>query len=310
MGYKLAGYEVLGGVEIDPEMMKIYKANHNPKHSYLMGIQEFNKIPAEKLPAELLNLDILDGSPPCSSFSLAGSREEAWGEKKKFREGQTSQVLDDLFFHFIRTASILRPKVIIAENVKGLTMGKAKGYVKQIAQGFDDAGYTLQLFLLNAAFMGVPQRRERVFFIASRKDLKLKSLKMDFRETPFTVKEAFAGVTGKGKEQTKSINLEYWRQTKPGNNLSKVHPKGNLFNIFKLDPYGIAPTLSATARCMLHWDTMRNLCKLEYIRLQTFPDDYQFKTDRNAGYICGMSVPPFMMQRVAVQVLEQWLSKP
>ena len=89
MGYKLAGYDVLGGVEIDPEMMKIYRANHNPKHSYLMGIQEFNKILNDKLPKELFNLDILDGSPPCSSFSMAGSREKAWGKKKKFREGQT-----------------------------------------------------------------------------------------------------------------------------------------------------------------------------------------------------------------------------
>lgn len=97
-----------------------------------MGIQEMNKL--YNLPAELYNLDILDGSPPCSTFSMAGQREENWGKNKKFREGQTSQVLDDLFFEFIDLAKILKPKIVIAENVKGLVMGNAKGYVNMIVK--------------------------------------------------------------------------------------------------------------------------------------------------------------------------------
>ena len=60
MGYKLAGFNVLGGVELDPEIMSIYRANHYPKHSYLMGVQQFNKIPLDDLPNELKNLDILE----------------------------------------------------------------------------------------------------------------------------------------------------------------------------------------------------------------------------------------------------------
>ena len=100
MGYKLAGFDVLGGVEIDPEIMAIYRANHKPKHSYLMGVQQFNNLPLESLPNELKNLDLLDGSPPCSSFSMAGSREKKWGNAHHFREGQARQILDDLFFHF------------------------------------------------------------------------------------------------------------------------------------------------------------------------------------------------------------------
>src|SRR6185503_9599664 len=119
---------------------------------------------------EFYNLDILDGSPPCSTFSMAGSREEAWGKEKQFREGQAMQTLDDLFFDFIALANKLKPKVIIAENVKGLIQGNAKGYVKEIYQKFEDTGYNVQLFLLNAATMGVPQRRERVFFIGLRND--------------------------------------------------------------------------------------------------------------------------------------------
>ena len=69
MGYKLAGYEHLGGVEIDPKVAAVYKANHKPKHLYVEDIRAFNQ--RTDLPAELFSLDLLDGSPPCSSFSSA-----------------------------------------------------------------------------------------------------------------------------------------------------------------------------------------------------------------------------------------------
>ena len=60
MGYKLAGYTVLGNCEIDPEMMKLYRRNHHPKYPYLMDIREFNQL--QVYPEELRHLDILDGS--------------------------------------------------------------------------------------------------------------------------------------------------------------------------------------------------------------------------------------------------------
>ena len=104
MGYKLAGCDVLGCCEIDPKMNEVYVANHHPKYNYLMDIRDFNAIPNDELPEDLFNLDILDGSPPCTTFSVSGNREETWGKEKKFREGQKSQTLDDLSFVFIETA--------------------------------------------------------------------------------------------------------------------------------------------------------------------------------------------------------------
>ena len=80
MGYKLAGVDVLGCCEIDPKMNKTYVENHHPKHNYCMDIREFNNIPNEELPKELFELDVLDGSPPCTTFSMAGEREESWGK--------------------------------------------------------------------------------------------------------------------------------------------------------------------------------------------------------------------------------------
>lgn len=278
MGYKLAGFEVLGGVEIDPEMMAVYRANHKPKHSYLMGVQNFVKIPNEDLPEELFRLDILDGSPPCSSFSMAGSREKKWGGEHHFREGQAAQHLDDLFFDFIAVAEKLRPKVVIAENVKGLIQGNAKGYVKQIFAGFRAAGYTTQLFLVNAAATGVPQRRERTVFVAVREDI--------------------------GRKVHFSFNEEQipWTKVYSGDMDSEAKICESRYGDILLEKNRPATTICTINR---YFVTQNKQVNDETIsKLQSFPDDYGFLASK-VKYICGMSVPPFMMQRIALEVGKQ-----
>ena len=309
MGYKLAGFDVMGGVEIDPEMMEIYRKNHNPRHSFLMGVGDFNLIENEKLPKELFEIDILDGSPPCSSFSMAGSREKEWGNKKKFREGQSEQILDDLFFDFIRTAEKLKPKIVVAENVKGLVMGKARGYVKQIFAAFDKIGYDVQLFILNAAMMGVPQRRERTFFIARRRNLILPKIKLQFQEKEITAQNAFiANIRTSGSRTYKEDIQQEWSRTRFGHSFSDAHIKKHHFNWIKLHPHRAACTIASSSSHMIFkWDEFRSLNEGELIRLQSFPDDYDFMKQW-AGYVTGMSVPPLMMQRIALEIAHLILS--
>ena len=300
MGYKLAGFDVLGGVEIDPKMMAIYRKNLNPVFSYEMPIQEFKL--RKDIPEELFNLDILDGSPPCSSFSMAGSREDAWGENKKFREGQAKQILDDLFFHFIDVAKILKPKIVIAENVKGLIIGNAKGYVKEIFEGFRKAGYETQLFLFNASKMGVPQARERTFFIARRIDLNLPKLIPMFNEPIISARICFKGIKNNGPKLTEKFK-SYWSKIIPGKGLGEI---GKYNAHKKIHPDRPALTQTGSLRHM-HWKHPRYLNDMEIIRLQSFPEDYNF-LDQSVGYVCGMSVPPFMMQRVAKEIHKQLLT--
>lgn len=307
MGYKLAGFDVLGGVELDPEIMSIYRANHYPKHSYLMGVQQFNKIPLDDLPNELKNLDILDGSPPCSVFSMAGKREKKWGAEHHFREGQTKQKLDDLFFDFIEIGRQLQPKVIVAENVKGLIMGNAKGYVKEIFTAFSEAGYDAQLFLLNSACMGVPQARERTFFIARRKNLSFLPLKLAFNEPQVPVGKAIKNVINHGKiTQLTAETKKLWEKVKPGETLSKAHPKGHYFGEYKAHPDRPCTTLTAS-NVPIRWDKPQRFSEGELKIIQSFPDDYNFLKTK-PGYVMGMSVPPFMTQRVALEIGRQWFN--
>ena len=92
-------------------------------------------------------------------------------KKKKFREGQAEQTLDDLSFIFIDTVKKLKPKVMIMENVEGLLLGEAWGYVQKIYAQLHDIGYQVNHWLCKAEYMGVPQTRHRVFFIALRNDV-------------------------------------------------------------------------------------------------------------------------------------------
>lgn len=309
MGYKMSGFDVIGCNEIDPEMMAIYKKNHNPKYSFLESIETFKN--RTDLPNELYNLDILDGSPPCSSFSMAGSREKKWGKKKKFREGQAEQILDDLFFHYIDLVNKLRPKVVVAENVKGMLAGNAKGYVKQIINLFKVSGYDVQLFLLNGATMGLPQKRERVFFIARRNDSGFKKLYLGFNEIPIKVKDAFDSIKDinyKGKDLSNSVMVKYYKMCKPGEAFSKYHPKKYLFNQKVIQKNGPAFTLTSGAP-LWHYESPRQLSLYEGCVLGSYPIDYKFKNRDQGIYQIGMSVPPLMMHKISEQIYKQWFEK-
>jgi DNA (cytosine-5)-methyltransferase 1 len=303
MGYKLAGYNHLGGVEIDKKVADVYDANHKPKYLYNEDIREFNK--RTDLPEELYKLDILDGSPPCSTFSMAGSREKAWGKEKQFREGQALQTLDDLVFVYCDTVIKLRPKVFILENVKGIIQGNAKLYSKQIVKKMTDAGYTVQVFLLNAASMGVPQKRERVFFIGFRNDLKYNKLKLNFDEKAVTFREIENGTVGK---PITGEMLKYYNDCPCGFALSKVHPKGNYFGSFKMALNQTPNTIIASdSSPLLHNTKPHYLSNDNICQIGTYPLDYNFK-NIEPKYLIGMSVPPVMTAQIANQIKMQWFN--
>jgi len=319
MGYKLAGFDVIGHNDIDKKMIEVYKENHNPKFSFLESITTFAK--RKDLPKELYNLDILDGSPPCSSFSMAGNREKDWGKQKKFREGQAEQVLDTLFFDFIDLAKELQPKVVVAENVSGLMLGAAKDYVKKIYIAFKEAGYQLRIepYLLDASKMGVPQRRKRVFFVALRNDLatpfmesvdmfqQAPKLELDFNEKEIPFKKIRQLQGNESAIGLSKMMSHYWKLTTPGNSMSENHPKGSYFNEVKTHPEKVLPTIRANG-LPYDYQVERTLFDNETKIAGTYPIDYNF-LKLKPHYLIGMSVPPVMTAQIASKIYEQWLCK-
>ena len=246
-------------------------------------------------------------------FQWQACAKKYWGKERVFSEGGVKQVLDTLFFEFIALAKRLQPKVVVAENVKGLLLGKAREYVKRILDEFDDAGYIARYYLLNAAKMGVPQRRERVFFVALRKDIDcdfpLLSISLDFNEPEIYPSEF---VDYEGREVCSPVMRTLWEHREYGDcNQSsankRLYGRGGCFSQYYVYGDKICPTLQTKKSCLIHYGAPRFLSVRELKCISTFPQDYDF-AGVNPWYVCGMSVPPVMMAQVATRIYTRLLA--
>lgn len=173
-GWALAGFKVLWANEFMDHAATTYRANHPDTivdQRTIRDVQPDDILEAIGLKAG--DLDVLDGSPPCDSFSTAGVRQKAWGKEKEYYGGKKHQRTDDLFFEYVRILDGLRPRMFIAENVTGLIKGAAKGRFLQILKALKGVGYHVEVKVLDAQWLGVPQCRQRVIFQGSRDGEKL-----------------------------------------------------------------------------------------------------------------------------------------
>jgi len=170
LGMTLAGYDVVWANDCDPHARETYTAN--------LGKPIDGRLLNDVTAADILSetglkegeLDLFEGSPPCTKFSTAGRRQKGWN-RKEIHAGTVQANTEDLFFEWLRLARGLRPKVFVAENVAGLVKGVAKGYFKDILKEMKSLGYQVTARLLDAQWLGVPQRRNRIIFIGVRDDL-------------------------------------------------------------------------------------------------------------------------------------------
>jgi DNA (cytosine-5)-methyltransferase 1 len=170
LGYRMAGWKVLAASEFVPAARDVYRLNSPDTPINPADIRDVNG--AEwlfELGVDVGDLDLLDGSPPCASFSTVGAGSKGWGDVKKY--SAVEQRTDDLFYEYARLLRQMRPRRFIAENVTGLIKGEAKGYFKRIFAELQACGYRVEVKVIAAHALGVPQARERVIFQGVRNDL-------------------------------------------------------------------------------------------------------------------------------------------
>jgi DNA (cytosine-5)-methyltransferase 1 len=161
LGFSWAGFEIKGFVEIDPDLRKIYASNFPDAKEIGADITNISDEQIKSARNRTGDIDIIVGGPPCQGFSLSGKR-------------NVNDPRNTLFLHYLRFVEIYRPKIAVMENVRLLTsMKSATGnFVKDdIRIEFKKRGYSVGIFEANAKDYGVPQHRERVFFIAIRDDI-------------------------------------------------------------------------------------------------------------------------------------------
>ncbi|MDA5913448.1 DNA cytosine methyltransferase [Listeria monocytogenes] len=149
-GMESAGHECVGFVEIDKHARKSYKAIHNTKGEF-----EGHDITAitDDAVRPIGSVDVICGGFPCQAFSIAGKR-------RGFEDTRGT-----LFFEIARFASILRPRLLFLENVKGLLNHNNGDTFETIIRALDELGYDLEWQVFNSKYFGVPQNRGRVFII-------------------------------------------------------------------------------------------------------------------------------------------------
>ena len=344
-GYRLAGGKILCINEFVEEAQNTYRENY-PDTPILPGdIKQLSgKDFLDIAGLGVGELDILDGSPPCSAFSVAGklshSRDgkhsDGWGQTKNYSDGKMVENIEDLFFEFLRVADDIKPKVIIGENVKGLTIGEAKQYFNKIQNTFEDIGYDVVAKVLDSRYFGISQTRTRVFFIGVRNDITEKA-GLNFmtignvfpQELPDVVplKDALVDLQYDEEEvkylTDKFSKTAYWRDTgskmeiDPPKVLTGMdyHPKGHHFNLKRVSQYQPAPTLTAmgsndTTAGAFHWAEPRKLTIGELKRIQSLPDDFKLtgKWNQKSERI-GRMVPPLMMKAIADSVYNKVLKE-
>ena len=170
-GYKLAGGDCQFVNEFQQVAVDTYLANW-PSTPHICG--DIKNVTGtqimEMTGLKVGELDIMDGSPPCPPFSMSGTKKKGWN-KEKTAYGMKQQNIEDLTWEMIRIAGEMMPKVIICENVKGLTMDYARDHLNRMVADFEALGYSTTYKVLNGIHFGVPQKRQRVFIVSVRDDV-------------------------------------------------------------------------------------------------------------------------------------------
>ncbi len=332
-GYRLAGGKILAINEFVEEARKTYSENYPNTPIMPDDIKEITgKDILDVINLKEGELDILDGSPPCSAFSVAGAmvqggHSKGFNQTKKYSDGKKIENIEDLFFEYLRVAKEIKPKVIVGENVAGLTMGEAKEYYNKITNTFEQIGYDVSSKVLDSSHYGVAQTRKRLIFIAVREDVTA-DVGLTFMNISSVFPEKFTDAMTCGEvfenleydeEEIKELTESFARgshfetASKMPKDPEKVltganyHPKGHHFNMKRISRHKPSPTITASGGC-IHWSEMRKLALCETRRIMSLPEDFKLTGKwKQKSERMGRMVPPLMMKAIAESVYEKVL---
>lgn len=291
LGYHYAGFKELLAVEWEDNAAKTFALNFPDIPLFHGDIKDLSVEDCLKRAGlKRGELDVFDGSPPCQGFSMAGGR--------RFNDPRNS-----LFKEYCRLLDGLQPKAFVMENVTGMVRGVMKRAFLTCISELRACGYEVKAEVMNAKYYGVPQARERVIFIGTRKDLNIPPTHPKPQTKPISVMEAFRGVSfdSENKKIPKSV-LPYAIKTRPGESCSKYHKTGSFFNWIRCQANKPSGTITKTA-CMIHPFELRFLNIPEIKRLGSFPDDFKLIGDFEEKWArIGNSVPPLLMKAIAEHI--------
>lgn len=301
--YEKNPFKVVWANDIDEKATKTQRANFEDINVVCEDItQIINNTTQEQVSISNINMDIpkdidvIMGGFPCQDFSLAGKRQGLTVQRGK------------LYQSMAKVIEMLKPKVFLAENVKGLITWKNGLAIKTITEDFAQLGYRVEYKLFNVADYGVPQTRERVIIVGVRNDIKRTIIwpnpthsSTNTSLLPWvTIKDAIGDLEDEAKHRSLP-NYGYSKaklfEGKQGNTITKADKP--------------APTIRAEhhGNIEFHYSLPRRLSAREVARIQSFPDSFVFvKSVTDTYRQVGNAVPPVFAWHIA-QMLKNILDE-
>lgn len=334
LGFKLAGFNISGGVDIDPDSIKTFQRNFPKSKAICENLLEYSD---DRIIEDFAkeNIDVIVGGPPCQGFSSANR----W-------QKETEDPRNKLFFEYLRFVELLKPKAVVIENVRGI-LTRDKGFAKiRIENLLKNLGYNVNCQVLNASDYGVPQNRLRAFFVAIRNDYKESfDFEQLIQKPKVTVKEAIGELydfdkNPKDKLTSKPKNkyLKYLRKENQEihnheikypaqitqERISHVPQGGNWADIpeelfpnnrknrhssaFKrLDEHACSVTIDTGNAHSNYFHPLYNRIPTvrEAARIQSFKDNFILEGTRTSQYRqVGNAVPPLLAKVVADELFK------
>ncbi len=295
LGFEKAGFNIEWANEFDKDIWETYEKNHKN----FLDKRDIRKIPLDEIP----DCDGIIGGPPCQSWSEAGACKGINDDRGK------------LFFEFIKILKNKQPKFFVAENVSGMLAEKHREAVKNFISMFKEAGYNVKLYSANAADYGVPQDRNRIFYIGFREDLDVDfkfpeplKKKINLREAIGDLKDT--AIPALEKNKTNGIYCKFPNHEYMTGSFSTIYMSRNRVRSWDEQSFTIqaggrhapihpqAPKMVFVEKNKREFvkgkeDLYRRLTVRECARIQTFPDSFKFYyTDVANGYkMVGNAVP-------------------
>lgn len=290
LGLENAGLKSKALVEIDKTAVSTLR--HNRPHWNVMH----NDV--STVAFELGSADIVTGGFPCQAFSYAG-------KQLGFEDTRGT-----LFFEYARIIKEIQPKVLLAENVRGLVNHDSGRTLSTMISVLENLGYTIGWKILRAQYLDVAQKRERLVIVGVRKDLDIPIVFPEEKSYTLSLREALSNVPeSKGQDYTEKKAAimghipegGYWKDLP--DELQRLYMGGSYFlgggktgmaRRLSWDEPSLTltcnPAQKQTERC--HPSETRPLKVREYARIQSFPDDWEFLGSTAAQYRqIGNAVP-------------------
>jgi len=293
--YKKLPFEIIYATDIDLKAIETYKKNFSCGS---IVCDDIRNIKAFSIP----NCDIFVGGFPCQSFSTVNPTKNPFDARAK------------LYTEMIRVAKEKQPKIIIAENVKGFKTLHGGVIFNTVVSEIEKSGYKVISSLMNASDYGVPQKRERVFIVAVRNDLK-DDFEFPQKTTEFEKVSLSVAVPEMNIEDKKYYFSERAVQglKKAKNNMKRGLAQNLDQPCLTVTSHLAKASLNSRDPVLLvdpAKELYRRFTPREAARIQSFPDTFQFTDSEFEAYKqIGNAIPPVLFWHIAKSISDYLLSQ-